>query len=161
MKIVVKGLFCLSCFFGPTLFSQHSQAIGGYNSDCDHGDKSLRCVEYKWNYDGDTVTVNIPDVHQLIGEHIMIRVAGIDAAEMKTNDSCEKRMAIRAQKEVERVLKRAKRIELRNVERGKYFRIVADVYVNGRSLARYLLKKKLAIEYDGGYKPDIDWCNWE
>ena len=52
------------------------------------------------------------------------------------------------------LLKRAKVIELRNIERGKYFRILADVYVDDRNLADILIKNNLAIYYDGGTKKD-------
>ena len=47
-------------------------------------------------------------------------------------------------------LRKAKRIELRNMKRGKYFRIVADVYVDGKSLGGMLIDHKLAVVYDGG-----------
>ncbi len=39
------------------------------------------------------------------------------------------------------------------MQRGKYFRIVADVYVDGNSLADELLQAELAKPYDGGKKP--------
>ena len=50
-------------------------------------------------------------------------------------------------------LRAAKKIELRNMKRGKYFRIVADVYVDGMSLAQMLLEAGLAKPYDGRKKP--------
>ena len=54
-------------------------------------------------------------------------------------------------------LRAAKKIELRNMKRGKYFRIVADVYVDGKSLGDMLIKRSLAVPYDGGHKGK-DWC---
>jgi micrococcal nuclease len=39
---------------------------------------------------------------------------------------------------------------------GKYFRLVADVYYDGKKLADILIKNKLAVEYDGGTKAK-DW----
>ena len=54
----------------------------------------------------------------------------------------------------EKLLRGAKRIELRNPQRGKYFRIVADVYLDGESLAEKLKEAGLAKDYDGeGEKP--------
>ena len=48
----------------------------------------------------------------------------------------------------------ATQIELRNLARDKYFRILADVYVNGQLLADALKEKGLAKDYDGeGPKP--------
>ena len=53
-------------------------------------------------------------------------------------------------------LRSAKAIELRNIERGKYFRILADVYTDGKSLAEGLIKSGHARAYDGGKREG--WC---
>ncbi|PIT99828.1 MAG: hypothetical protein COT74_08565 [Bdellovibrionales bacterium CG10_big_fil_rev_8_21_14_0_10_45_34] len=37
-----------------------------------------------------------------------------------------------------------------NVSREKYFRILADVFVDGNSLSAHLMKMGLAYSYDGG-----------
>ena len=42
-------------------------------------------VEYVRNYDGDTMTVNIPGVHPLFENEIGIRVRGIDTLEIRGN----------------------------------------------------------------------------
>jgi endonuclease YncB( thermonuclease family) len=47
-------------------------------------------------------------------------------------------------------------IKLTNLQRGKYFRVVANVVVDGVSLERELLDNKLAYRYDGGTK--LSWC---
>ena len=39
------------------------------------------------------------------------------------------------------------------MRRGKYFRIVADVYVDDELFADILIDKKLAKPYDGGTRP--------
>jgi len=54
------------------------------------------------------------------------------------------------------MIRSAKVIELRNMQRGKYFRIVADVFLDDQSLADALVKKGLARPYDGGRKGK--WC---
>lgn len=41
-------------------------------------------------------------------------------------------------------------IELRNIQRSKYFRILADVYIDGVSLADNLIQSGHARPYDGG-----------
>jgi len=46
---------------------------------------------------------------------------------------------------------------LTNLQRGKYFRIVANVVVDGVSLGQELLDNKLAYEYSGGKK--LKWCS--
>lgn len=91
---------------------------------------------------------------------ISVRVSGIDAPELKGTKPCEKDAARAAQRLIESLLKNAKRIDLTNVGRDKYFRILADVTADGQSIKAVLLKNKLAYEYDGGTKPaDFDWCS--
>ena len=58
---------------------------------------------------------------------------------------------------VEEFLKDAERIDLKNMERGKYFRIVANVYANGENLAEALVDAGMAVRYDGG-KKNARWC---
>ena len=128
---------------------------------CQHSANSFACVQYIKNYDADTVTFNIPSVHPLIGEKVNIRVRGIDAPEIRTKNSCEKRQAQNAKQLVGNLLKKAKRIDLKNIERGKYFRIVADVIVDGKNLSEFLIKNDLAYAYDGGKKQQIDWCRFK
>lgn len=115
-------------------------------------------VEVLSVYDGDTFRVNIPNAHPLIGENIGIRIRNVDTAELRTKDPCEKKAAVEAKNMAHARLSGASRIELRNVSRGKYFRIVADVYYDGKSLGAELIEAGLAYAYDGGTKPEIDWC---
>ena len=128
--------------------------------NCKHDDNTFRCVNYVKNYDGDTITFDIPNVHPLLGKNAKIRVYGIDAPEIKTHDKCEGKKALLAKKIVNNFLRKATIINLENVKRGKYFRIVADVRGNGISLSTYLLKHKLAYPYLGGTKKRIDWCSY-
>lgn len=128
------------------------------SSTCQHDDSTFRCVEVLKNYDGDTLTVNIPGVPALIGKKISVRVAGIDTPEVRTKNKCEKEAGRIARNLVSATLKNAKKVELHNVQRDKYFRILADVIVDGRSLADVLLKNNLAYAYDGGTKTSPDWC---
>ena len=127
-------------------------------NDCTHDAQTFRCVKYLYNYDADTVTFNVPNVHPIIGQKISVRVTGVDTPEIKTKNKCEKQKARTAKKLVENLLKNAKRIDLENVQRGKYFRVVADVKIDGQSLTHYLLKNGLAYSYDGGKKKSMDWC---
>ena len=48
------------------------------------------------------------------------------------------------------ILKDAEQISLKNMERGKYFRIAADVIVDGESLVDMLIEAGMAVRYDGG-----------
>lgn len=109
-------------------------------------------------YDGDTFRANIKDLHPLIGEHIGIRVSGVDTPEIRGKCEQEKKLARQAKQITVDFLRSAKVIELRNVKRGKYFRVVADVFGDNKSLTNVLLNSGLAVAYDGGTKSK-NWCN--
>ncbi len=128
------------------------------SSSCAHDEKNFRCVKYVKNYDADTVTFDVPNVHPLLGKKINIRLGGVDTPELRTKNTCEKEKGIKAKKQVAALLKNAKRIDLGNIQRGKFFRVVADVVIDGKSLSHYLLKNGLAYSYDGGTKRKINWC---
>jgi len=112
---------------------------------------------YVRNYDGDTITFNLPNLHPIIGEKIKIRVIGIDTPEIRGKCENEKYNAQQAQKMVADILKDTEEITLKNMERGKYFRIAADVSVDGESLADLLVEAGLAVMYQGGKKTS-KWC---
>lgn len=125
---------------------------------CAHDSKTLRCVKFVRNYDADTITFDIPNVHPLFGKNISVRVLGVDTAEMKGHGPCEREAARKAKALVYKTLTASRQIELVNLGRDKYFRILADVKVNGASIAEILIKSGLAVPYDGGTKQKIDWC---
>lgn len=158
MKLsIVKFVTKLSIFlFIPLLFVSNS-----YASNCNDQEGSFNCVDYIRSYDGDTIFVNLQGVHSFFGSEISVRVRGIDTGEVKNHEGrtqCELEMAFLAKDEVERVFNKSNEIELRDTQRGKYFRVLADIYVNGRSLAKHLIKKGLAVPYEGGDRSNTDWC---
>ena len=112
---------------------------------------------YLRNYDGDTITFNLPDLHPIVGEKIAIRVNGIDTPEIRGKCDKEKYDAQQAKDMVTDILKDAKQITLKNMERGKYFRIAADVIVDEENLADMLIEAGIAVRYDGGKKMK-NWC---
>lgn len=117
---------------------------------------SVRVDEVVRVYDGDTITVNINEWPALLGHEIGIRVNGIDTPEIRGKCTSEKQKAREARDLVKRILANAEVIELRNLDRGKYFRVVADVYVDGQELSKRVLNANLAHEYHGGTKSG--WC---
>ena len=132
---------------------------GRESSSCAHTDRVLKCVQYVRNYDGDTVTFNIPGLHPLIGKKIRVRVEGVDAPEIKGKTKCERRKAKKARDAVRVMFEKAKSIELRDVKRGNYFRIVANIVIDGKSLKDELIRLKLAYPYKNKDKrKPIDWC---
>ena len=112
---------------------------------------------YVRNYDGDTITFNLPNLHPIIGKKIRVRLNGIDTPEIKGKCDKEKYDAEQAREMVGDILKDAERIDLKNMGRGKYFRIVANAYVDGENLAEALIDSGMAVKYDGG-KKNTRWC---
>lgn len=108
-------------------------------------------------YDGDTFRANIKAYPDIIGYRIGVRVNGIDTPEMRGKCEQEKQLARQAKQFTVSQLRKAKKVELRNMKRGKYFRIVADVYVDDKNLAEMLIEQGLAVTYDGGHKAK-EWC---
>ena len=78
--------------------------------------------------------------------------------ELRAKCENEKKLARKAKQFTVQKLREAKVIVLKSVQRGKYFRIVADVYLDGVPLSNQLLDHKLAVAYSGGKKIH-DWCN--
>ncbi len=105
-------------------------------------------VTYVRNYDADTITVNVPDWPDIIGKEISVRINGIDAPEMRGGNEQTKQLADRAKRFVGMFMKFGD-VELKNIQRGKYFRIVADVEVGGFDLGSLLVATGYARVYDG------------
>ena len=125
-----------------------------------HSEQSFGDYEgaiYVRNYDGDTITFNLPNLHPIIGKKIRVRLNGLDTPEIRGKCDKEKYNAEQARDMVTDILKDAERIDLKNMGRGKYFRIVADVYVDGENLAEALIDSGMAVRYDGG-KKNARWC---
>ena len=110
-------------------------------------------------YDGDTFRVDIASLPPIVGKNIPIRVNGVDTPEIQGKCKYEKNLALKARDFVRIKLTNAKEIKLTNLQRGKYFRVVANVVVDGVSLEQELLDNKLAYEYSGGKK--LSWCKYE
>ncbi len=106
--------------------------------------------------DGDSFKVNIDEWPEIIGKGITVRVADVDTPEIRGKCKAEKDAARLAKKFTVERLRSAKTVELRNIRRGKYFRLVADVYLDGKSLAGDLLSSKMALPY---HKRRNDWCS--
>ena len=134
--------------FGLLLFSLDSFAedtFGDFNN-----------VQFDHNYDADTINVNIPNVPSMIGDKIGVRIYGIDTPEIKGHCLKEIQIAVKAKEYVTLKLKNAKQIDLKNIRRDKYFRILADVYYDNILLSNDLIKLKYARPYFGDTKQS--WC---
>ena len=120
--------------------------------------EDFEAVQFVKNYDGDTLTVNIPWLmSDVFGKDLPVRVSGIDTPEMKGKCEEEKMLAKCAKVVVKNMLETAKQVDLRNCIRDKYFRLNCDVYADNVSISTILLGNKMAVPYDGGTKAKV-WC---
>lgn len=85
-------------------------------------------------YDGDTFICDIADYPPIIGKEIRIRIKKINTPEMNDPNPEVIRQACLEKERLKEILCNADRIELRNVARCKYFRILADIYVDGENI---------------------------
>lgn len=93
--------------------------------------------------DGDTFVCDIPGFSDIVGRQISVRIANINAPELKTGTT-----ALLAKLYTEKRLSEAKVIELRKIRRDKYFRLLAEVWLDGSAnLGEELLKSGLARKY--------------
>ena len=107
-------------------------------------------------YDGDTFRVNIDSLPPIVGKNIPVRLEGVDTPEINGKCQYEKDLALEARDFVRSKLSNAVEILLNDLQRGKYFRIVAKVYIDGVNLEEELLQNGLAYQYNGGKKSN--WC---
>jgi len=115
---------------------------------------SATVLEVTSIYDGDTFRANIEGFPAVIGEHMSIRINGIDTPELRGKCEKEKQLARLAKQFTVERLRAAKRNVLKNIMCGKYFRLIADVY--GVSLGEQLIKQGHAVKYIG--KAKQVWC---
>ena len=118
---------------------------------------NLEDIQVTRVYDGDTFFADISHLHPLLGDDIGIRLRGADTPEIRGSCEREKELARAARDLAEKHLMSAGRVDLVSVERGKYFRIIATVMVDGADLSRLLIGNKLAVPYDGT-EARFDWC---
>lgn len=130
-----KLLVCI-LFFNTLIFS--------YDINYIKVDKIIRV------YDGDTIYVDIYSFHPLLGDNIGIRLKGIDTPELRNKKT--KKRSLELKHLLYKKLNNCKHIYLKNMKRGKYFRIVADVYCEEENINEYMLKQPDVYEYHGGKK---------
>tara|TARA_B100000959_G_scaffold27390_1_gene26337 strand:+ start:551 stop:979 length:429 start_codon:yes stop_codon:yes gene_type:complete len=130
-------------------------STSAFSQNLDDGDSYIvsRIISV---YDGDTFRVDIDALPEIVGKNIAIRILGIDTPEIQGKCEQEKLLAIKARDLARDYLNNAKSIHLKNLSRGKYFRLLADVFVDDFNLADALLEKGLAVKYSG--KKKSSWC---
>jgi len=106
-------------------------------------------------YDGDTFRIIPKNLPNYMGDSIPVRIIGIDAPEMRGRCTQEKERAIAARNVLMGLIS-ARDVTLVDVQRDKYFRLLASVKVNGFDVAEQLLKSGYVVKYEG--KKRGDWC---
>lgn len=108
--------------------------------------------------DGDTVKItivadNCPDV---VCKDLPVRISGIDTPEKHGQSVHEQQLAVLAKDQMVRWLVNSNDIYFYNCKRDKYFRLNCSVKSNQGEYADFIIKKRLAIPYNGGTKT-YDW----
>ena len=114
--------------------------------------QALEISEVLRVYDGDTIYVNLSCNEPIFCKNIGIRLKGIDTPEIRTRNKKEKKLGYAAKEYLEWIVRQGTYFELRDVSRGKYFRVIADVLVNGTSLSEEMISSGYAKSYHGGSK---------
>jgi endonuclease YncB( thermonuclease family) len=131
--------------------------------------KLEECIEFNYDqilqepmycvrvYDGDTITIASRNRQLNKWIKYQVRIYGIDCPELRTKDANEKYVSeIARDHMISLVL--GKRVYLTGIQKEKYGRVLANVYVDNINVADELIQKKLAVSYDGGTKKvPVDW----
>lgn len=84
--------------------------------------------------DGDTFACDIDAHTPIAGKNISIRLRGINTPELRDKDPELRKFAYEEKERLEQLLTSATVIELRDLGRDKYFRILASVYIDGEDI---------------------------
>lgn len=117
---------------------------------------NITCGKVVRVYDGDTITVcSRVRIDGHTSESIYrfnVRLRGIDTPELKTRNSTEKTLAIKARDALSGEIL-GKIVSLKDVEYDKYGRILANVIqLDGTDMSKWMMDNKYAVEYTGGTK---------
>ena len=140
----------------PTIILLILLPISGIAAKKEYG--SVFVSEVTSIYDADTFRVNIKGWPDIVGKRIPVRVLGVDAPEIRGKCQSEKTAARKAKQFTVGLLRAGKVIELRNIKRGKYFRILANVFIDDKNLASALIQSGNARPYSGSKR--AGWCKY-
>ena len=103
--------------------------------------------------DGDTVDVTL-DLGFDIWYNNRVRLLGINTPESRTRDLEEKERGLAAKERVKELCPVGSTVTVKTTKdgRGKYGRILGEIYVDGLNVNVQLIKEGHAVEYFGGKK---------
>lgn len=158
MTILVLAFFLISCSSTENVKRSSFKNHQFEESHCSHTATSFNCVKVVEVYDGDTIFIDLPDQHPLFGKRMGVRIIGIDTPEIRTKNACEKQKGQMAKKVLENIIAGANRVDVIDVEKDKFFRILGTVLVDGKPVIDDLVNARLAFPYHGEKKPTRNWC---
>jgi len=83
-------------------------------------------------HDGNTFSANLHGIHPVFGNALRIKARGVSVESIKNSDSKKASLAFRQWHRFSELLKEAKIVEVRDLERGTNgFWVLADVYIDG------------------------------
>ena len=103
--------------------------------------------------DGDTVDITL-DLGFDILYNNRIRLLGIDTAESRTRDLEEKKLGLAAKERVRELCPVGSTVTVKTTKdgRGKFGRILGEIYVGDVNVNKLLIEEGHAVEYFGGKK---------
>ena len=126
---------------------------------CSHTSNTIGVKMYEYNatirrvVDGDTVDVTL-DLGFDILYNNRIRLHGINAPESRTTDQEEKVRGLAAKDRVKELCPVGSTVTIKTIKdgRGKFGRILGEIYVGDVNVNKQLIKEGHAVEYFGGKK---------
>lgn len=121
-------------------------------------------------YDGDTIYINLDGLPPVFGKDIGIRIFGVDTPELRSRCPTEegkvreRRLAREARDAVIDLVEHSQEIEIRvndSVDDGRaaFWRVEADVFIDGTHLGAWLVRENHAINSQVGDDNKYYWCN--
>ena len=104
--------------------------------------------------DGDTVDVDIDLGFGMTYKKQRVRLMGIDTPESRTRDLVEKLFGKASKKHLKELLSEGN-ITLRSHDKGKFGRILGELFINDISINQKMIDDHHAVDYGGGNKEEI------
>tara|TARA_X000000950_G_scaffold81107_2_gene101947 strand:+ start:15504 stop:15833 length:330 start_codon:yes stop_codon:yes gene_type:complete len=97
--------------------------------------------------DGDTIDVEI-DLGFSIWHKARVRMVGINAPETRTRDLEEKKLGLKAKARLKELLSKEIILKTQLDKKGKFGRVLGEIFVNKTNINKQLLKEGVVRKYD-------------